>query len=494
MLNIKFCKELTKAHNNIVVFVDDALSLVKDADNIKKLYQIDVLAILKNCKFEGKFGEIIVIPTDKPDLKNIIVVSVGKVGDLNQNKFIKLGSKIYLALAKSKLEQVGVYSSSLPCDKFSEQEVLSFVSFGLQLRSYKFDKYFTDKKKKAHLPDIEIITDSPEKTAACYHDFEAIISGIEMAKNLITEPSNIKFPESFAKQCEGLKELGVEVEVLNQKDMKSLGMNAILGVAQGSPKEPRLVVMKWNGGKKGDAPVALCGKGVTFDSGGLSLKPAESMETMKYDMAGAATVTGLMKTLALRKSKANVVGVIGLVENMPDGDAQKPGDVVTTMSGQTIEVLNTDAEGRLVLADVLWYTQSVLEPKLMIDIATLTGAILVTFGGHYAGLFSNDDKLSEQLTAAGNNVEEKLWRLPMGPEFDKMIESTIADMQNIARGGAGSITAAQLLQKFVNKKPWAHLDIAGAGWSKTGNDCHEKGSTGFGLRLLNQFIVDNYEN
>ena len=493
MLDIKFCKEFTKNHNNIVLFIDDTFSLIKDANNIKKLYQLDVLAILKNCNFEGNFGETVIIPTDKSDLKSIIIVSVGKVSELDQNKFIKLGSKIYLALAKSKLGQVGIYTSSLPCDNFSEEKIISFISFGLQLRSYKFDKYFTDKKKKAHLPDIEIVTHSPEKTAACYHDSEAIVSGITMAKNLINEPSNIKYPESFAKQCESLKELGIEVEVLDEKKMQTLGMNALLGVAQGSVKKPRLVIMKWNGGKKDDNPIAICGKGVTFDSGGLSLKPAESMETMKYDMAGAAVVTGLMKTLALRKAKANIVGVIGLVENMPDGDAQKPGDVVTTMSGQTIEVLNTDAEGRLVLADVLWYTQSVLNPKLMIDLATLTGAIVVTFAGHYAGLFSNDDKLSEQLTAAGNHVDEKLWRLPLGPEFDKMIESTIADMQNIARGGGGSITAAQLLQKFVNKKPWAHLDIAGAGWSKTDNDYHEKGSTGFGLRLLNQFIIDNYE-
>ena len=494
MLNIRFCKEFTKTNENIIVFIDDVLSLKTDVDAVKKAYGFDVLAVLKNCKFEGKFGEVIIIPTDKTNLKNIVVASVGKVEELDQNKFIKLGSKVYQAIAKGKLDKLAVYSGSLPCDKFSEQEVLSFISFGLQLRSYKFDKYFTDKKKKAHLPDIEIITNSPEKTAAVYHNFEAIISGIEMAKNLITEPANVKYPESFAKQCEGLKELGVEVEVLNQKEMKSLGMNALLGVAQGSPKEPKLVIMKWNGGKKDDAPVAICGKGVTFDSGGLSLKPAESMETMKYDMAGAAVVTGLMKTLALRKSKANVVGVIGLVENMPDGDAQKPGDVVTTMSGQTVEVLNTDAEGRLLLADILWYTQSVLNPEFMIDIATLTGAIIMTFAGHYAGLFSNDDKLSEQLTKAGNNVEEKLWRMPMGLEYEKMIDSTIADMQNIARGGAGSITAAQFLQKFVNKKPWAHLDIAGAGWSKTDNDYHEKVSTGFGLRLVNQFIADNYEN
>lgn len=493
MLHIKFCKQLNKSHNNIVLFIDEAFSITNDIDSVKKLYQFDVLSTLKNCNFDGKFGEVVIIPTDKTNLKNIIVVGVGKISELDHNKFIKLGSKIYLALAKGKLEQIGIYSSSLLCNKFLEEEVLSFISFGLQLRSYKFDKYFTDEKKKVHLPDIEIVTSSPEKTMAYYHDFEAITSGIKMSKDLITEPSNVKYPETFAKHCENLKILGVDVEVLDEKRMQELGMNALLSVSQGSIRKPRLVIMKWNGGNKNDNPVAICGKGVTFDSGGLSLKPAESMETMKYDTAGAAIVTGLMKTLALRKAKANVVGVIGLVENMPDGAAQKPGDVVTTMSGRTIEVLNTDAEGRLVLADVLWYTQSVFNPKLIIDIATLTGAIVVTFGGHYAGLFSNDDKLSEQLIAAGNYVDEKLWRLPLGPEFDKMIESTIADMQNIARGGAGSITAAQLLQRFINKKPWAHLDIAGAGWSKTDNDYHEKGSTGFGLRLLNQFIIDNYE-
>jgi leucyl aminopeptidase len=300
----------------------------------------------------------------------------------------------------------------------------------------------------------------------------------------------------FARRCKELKKVGLKVEILDKEEMQALGMNALLGVAQGSRAEPKLAIMRWEGGKKGAKPIAFVGKGVTFDTGGLSLKPAAAMIGMKYDMGGAAVVTGLMKTLALRNAKVNVVGVIGLVENMPDGNAQRPEDVIKSMSGQTIEILNTDAEGRLVLADALWYTQSMYKPELMIDLATLTGAIVVALANQYAGLFSNNDSISNKLYEAGIKTGEKVWRFPLDKEYDKMVDSKIADMQNIgsARGGAGSITAAQFLQRFVNDVPWAHLDIAGVTTTDKHTEISQIGATGFGVRLLNQFVQDNYES
>jgi leucyl aminopeptidase len=305
------------------------------------------------------------------------------------------------------------------------------------------------------------------------------------------------YPETLAQQAKTLAKYGVKVEVLDKRQMKALGMGALLGVAQGSVQDPRLVVMRWNGGGKGKGagqPLAFLGKGVTFDTGGISIKPSKGMEDMKWDMAGAATVIGLMKALALRKAKVDVVGVVGLVENMPSGNAQRPGDVVKSMSGQTVEVINTDAEGRLVLADALWYTQQRFKPRFMVDLATLTGAIIVSLGHHQAGLFANDDKLADRLRAAGEAVNERLWRMPLGPEYDKQIASNIADMKNISDGGgAGSITAAQFLQRFVNDVPWAHLDIAGTAWSGKDAPTTPKGATAFGVRLLDQFVSEYYE-
>jgi leucyl aminopeptidase len=304
------------------------------------------------------------------------------------------------------------------------------------------------------------------------------------------------YPDSYAKECKKhLEKLGVKVEVLGEAQMKKLGMGSLLGVGQGSRKESKLVVMHWMGGKKTDKPVAFVGKGVTFDTGGISIKPSANMGDMKYDMGGSGTVVGLMKALAGRKAKANVIGVIGLVENMPDGDAIRPGDVLTSMSGQTIEVLNTDAEGRLVLADALWYTQDRFKPKFMIDLATLTGAIVVTLGDTRAGLFSNNDDLCEQLNKAAEATNENLWRLPMGEEYDKQINSEIADMQNIGtERQAGSITAAQFLQRFVNDVPWAHLDIAGVAWDGKGKTTGPKGATAYGVRLLDNLVAENYES
>ena len=314
-----------------------------------------------------------------------------------------------------------------------------------------------------------------------------------LARDLVNEPANTLGPLEFAAEAKSLEKLGVKVEILGEKEMKKLGMGSLLGVAQGSSRPPRLAVMQWNGGKAKDKPVAFIGKGVVFDTGGNSIKTAAGMEDMKGDMGGAAAVTGLMRVLAARKAKANVVGVIGVVENMVDGNAQRPGDIVTSMSGQTIEVMNTDAEGRLVLADALWYTSKRFEPKFMVNLATLTGAIIVALGQHYAGLFSNNDELSERLLAAGKSTQERLWRMPMGDEFDKLIDSKNADMKNVGGRYGGSIAAAQFLQRFVNDTPWAHLDIAGTAMAAPATEINLSWASGFGVRLLDRLVRDHYE-
>jgi leucyl aminopeptidase len=309
----------------------------------------------------------------------------------------------------------------------------------------------------------------------------------------VNEPPNVLSPEEFANRAKALEKLGVEVEILDEKAMRKLGMRALLGVGQGSERDSRVVIMRWNGGKATERPVAFIGKGVVFDSGGISIKPGAGMEDMKGDMAGAACVTGLMHALAARKAKANVIGAIGLVENMPDGNAQRPGDIVTTLSGQTVEIINTDAEGRLVLADVLWYVQDRFKPQFMVDLATLTGAILVALAQEYAGLFSNDDELAERLVAAGQATGERVWRMPVGPEFDKMIDSKFADMKNTGGRHGGSSTAAAFLQRFVNDVPWAHLEIAGTAMGSPQSEINRSWGSGWGVRLLDRLVRDHYE-
>ncbi|MDB5505050.1 MAG: Leucyl aminopeptidase, partial [Tardiphaga sp.] len=320
-----------------------------------------------------------------------------------------------------------------------------------------------------------------------------IVDGVILARELVNEPPNVLFPVEFARRASELKKLGVEVEVLDVKAMTKLGMGSLLGVSQGSTQPGRMVIMRWNGGKKGEQPVAFVGKGVTFDTGGISIKPSGSMEDMKGDMGGAACVVGLMHALAGRKAKLNVVGAIGVVENMPDGNAQRPGDIVTSMSGQTIEIINTDAEGRLVLADVLWYVKEKYKPKFMVDLATLTGAILVALGTEHAGLFSNNDELSERLYKVGLETGEKVWRLPMGPEYDKMMDSQFADMKNAGARNGGSITAAQFLQRFVGETPWAHLDIAGTAMGAPKTEINQSWGSGYGVRLLERLVAEYYE-
>ena len=347
---------------------------------------------------------------------------------------------------------------------------------------------------KPKLTSVQVITAAADQAKKQFAPLEGVAESIHFARDLVTEPANILYPATLAAECKKLSKLGVKVEVLGEAQMAKLGMGSLLGVGQGSERESQLVVMQYYGGKKGAKPVALVGKGVTFDTGGISIKPAGGMEEMKWDMGGSAAVIGTMRALAARGAKANVVGIVGLVENMPDGNAQRPGDVVTSMSGQTIEVLNTDAEGRLVLADALWYTQDRFKPQCIVDLATLTGAIIISLGSIQAGMFSNNDALCTSLSKAADRTGERLWRMPMGPEYDEMINCDIADMANISNGReAGSTTAAQFLQRFVNDTPWVHLDIAGVAWTKKASALTPKGGVGWGVRLLDQWVRDNYE-
>ncbi|MBD0415777.1 leucyl aminopeptidase [Oryzicola mucosus] len=445
--------------------------------------------------FTGKSGSSVeVLAPEGLGLDRLVALGVGKSSALDENAWLKIGGMVAAQLRKSAEVTVVL---DLPETEIDAAAAASIAS-GILLRSYSFDKYKTKKgdedaevaKKPAK---VTILCADPSAAKKAFVTAEAVVDGVLFARDLVNEPANILGTLEFTEQLEKLEKLSVKVEVLTEKDMKKLGMGALLGVAQGSVRPPRLVVAQWNGGKGKDKPVAFVGKGVVFDSGGVSIKPAAGMEDMKGDMGGAAAVAGLMHALAARKAKVNAVGIIGLVENMVDGNAQRPGDIVTSMSGQTIEVLNTDAEGRLVLADALWYCNERFEPRFMVNLATLTGAILVALGQSHAGLFSNNDDLAEKLTAAGLATQEKLWRMPMGAEYDKLIDSKNADMKNIGGRYGGSITAAQFLQRFVKETPWAHLDVAGTAMGSPATEINQSWGSGFGVRLLDRLVRDNYE-
>ncbi len=446
-------------------------------------------------KFSGKSGQFLSILAPKViPAGRVLLMGAGNPKKLSELDVQGLGGKLL-----AQLNALGVTDATMFCEgleKHSAAECAANMAYGAKLRSFRFDKYRTKEKTedKPTLSSLTFVTAKSKDAEKQFSVFEKIVDGVFLTRTVVSEPANIIYPESLAAKAKELSKLGVTVEVLGEAQMKKLGMGALLGVGQGSVRESQLVVMQWKGGKAKDAPLAFIGKGVTFDTGGISIKPAGGMEDMKWDMGGAGTVIGLMHTLAARKAKVNVVGVAGLVENMPDGNAQRPGDVVTSMSGQTIEVINTDAEGRLVLADALWYTQDRFKPKFMVNLATLTGAIIIALGSSRAGLFSNNDKLAERLYETGKKVGEELWRFPLGEVYDKQINSYIADMKNVGEGReAGSITAAQFLQRFVNDVPWAHLDIAGVAWTNKDHDLCAKGATAFGVRLLNQLVTDFYE-
>ena len=420
--------------------------------------------------------------------KKIVLISIKN--DSKSSDVENLGAEFYGRINYGKNSEYFLISDSIVG---KNENFLGHFLHGLKLKSYEFKKYKT-KKETRHI-NISVLGNKNKPSSQDQLKFKALEEGTFYARDLVSEPGNVLHPDEYAKRISSLKKDGLKVNVFDEKKLKKLGMHALLGVGQGSVRGSYLVTMEWNGAKNNSKPLAFVGKGVCFDTGGYSLKPARFMEDMTYDMAGSATVVGLMKSLALRKAKINAVGVVGLVENMVSGNAQRPGDIVKSYSGKTIEILNTDAEGRLVLADALTFTEKKFKPKFIVDLATLTGAIIVCLGSEYAGLFSNDDKLSKQIFNAGEKVEEKVWRMPLHKNYDKLMNSKNADMQNINYvGGAGSTTAAQFLQRFIlNKTPWAHLDIAGMAFSKYGGALNSGGATGFGVRLLNQLIEENYE-
>ena len=472
-----------KISNNIVLFVGKSF----DIESLNKEISKDELSYIEDLLKTSDLKKNI-LSFKINSKKTIFLVSIKK--DLDISGIESLGAEFYDCINQDENKDYFINSDTI---NYRINNFIGHFLHGLKLKSYKFNIYKSKKNKK----NISIynLGKNNKLSKEDHLRFKALEEGSFFTRDLVSEPGNILHPDEYIKRIIKLKKLGLKINVFDKKKLKKLGMNALLGVGQGSIRGSYLVTIEWNGAKNNYKPLAFVGKGVCFDTGGYSLKPAKFMEDMTYDMAGSATVVGLMKNLALRKAKINAVGVVGIVENMISGNAQRPGDIVKSFSGQTIEILNTDAEGRLVLADALSYTEKKYKPRFIVDLATLTGAIIVSLGSEYAGLFSNDDNLSKQLLKAGVKVDEKLWRMPLHKNFDKLIDSKNADMQNINYvGGAGSITAAQFLQRFIlNNTPWAHLDIAGMAFSKYGGALNSGGATGYGVRLLNQLIEDNYE-
>ena len=476
-------KKYNKTNSNAVFFFNDKFNidnLKKDLSNSEFTYVKDLLKTAETKKKLFTF--------EISSKKKIILVLIKK--DLKDSDIESLGAEFYNHLKTLKESEYYIFSDSL-ANKY--KNFLGYFLHGVKLKSYQFIKYKSKQDKKKFL--LNIVGTKNKPSLETQRKFNALEEGTFYTRDLVSEPGNVLHPDEYAKRLSLLKKDGLKINIFDKKKLKKLGMYSLLGVGMGSSRGSYLVTMEWNGAEKNSKPLAFVGKGVTFDTGGYSLKPAKFMEDMTYDMAGSAAVVGLMRTLALRKAKVNAVGVVGLVENMVSGNAQRPGDIVKSYSGKTVEVLNTDAEGRLVLADALTYTEKKYKPRFIIDLATLTGAIIVSLGSEYAGLFSNDDKLSIQITDAGKKVDEKLWRMPLHKNYDKLINSKNADMQNINYvGGAGSTTAAQFLQRFIlEKTPWAHLDIAGMAFSKYGGSLNSGGATGFGVRLLNKLVEENYE-
>ncbi|MEZ5960703.1 MAG: leucyl aminopeptidase [Hyphomonadaceae bacterium] len=448
--------------------------------------------------FKGGAGQVTdILAPDGVDFGRVLVIGVGKPDAADGMAVERWAGHAVKRVLTSGAEKLVLQPDALP--GVSKAEAGAHAAMGARLAAYRFDTYRTKLKpeQKPTLTAVEIAMDGPAAAKARAEKDAAIVEGVFFARDLVSEPPNVLYPETFAERLRDLETIGCEVEVLEPGTMEKLGMGALLGVAQGSSRPARLVAVKWNGGSKGAKPVALVGKGVTFDTGGISLKPGAGMDEMKGDMGGAAAVAGAMKAIALRKAKANVVGVVALVENMPGANAQRPGDIVNTMSGQTIEVLNTDAEGRLILADAVYYAQDKYEPSALIDLATLTGAVIVALGHENAGMFSNDEDLAHAITAAGQTEGEPVWRLPLSAAYDKLIDTPNADMKNIAgKPVAGSIVGAQFIKRFVKDgTPWAHLDIAGTAW-KSGpyeDPLSPAWATGYGVRLLNRLIQNRYE-
>jgi leucyl aminopeptidase len=496
-MKITFAKPVFPTEGALVVGVLENSVLTASARLIDERTGGLIGRALASSRFEGKKNQtLLLLAPAGLDVQRLLLIGLGKAEAVDALAAQAFGGNAIAQLLAAGDLQVTLAADSIEGASISGAEMAANAAFGAKLRSYRFDKYRTKEKKheKPSVKKLAVSLAEPALGKRLFASMDWVAEGVFLTRDLVSEPANVIFPESVAVQAKALSELGLEVEVLGEKQMKKLGMGALLGVGQGSERESQLVVLRWMGAADEQSPpVAFVGKGVTFDSGGISIKPAAGMEDMKWDMGGSAVVIGLMKALALRKAKVNAVGVVGLAENMPSGSAQRPGDVVTTLSGQTVEVINTDAEGRLVLADALWYTQDRFNPEVMIDLATLTGAIIISLGDHFAGLFANDDTLADNLVAAGKLVGEPLWRMPLGEPYDKQIKSDIADMKNVGGREGGSITAAMFLKRFVKDTKWAHLDIAGVTWAKKDTPVTPKGATAFGVRLLDRLVAENYE-
>ena len=489
MLEVAFSKPVPPKSGAVVLLLAEEEALTGAAAMLNEASGGAIARAIEVAAFKGQKAKTVLLFAPVEGLTRLLLVGLGKRAEWTALTMEEAGGAIAAALSQE--AQVTILAEGLAPSEAAH------LGLGAVLRAYRFDLYRTKEKPedKQKLTAMTVQSEDHTKAKAAYGPLKAVAEGIYLARDLITEPPNVLTPTEMAERCRGLTKLGVKVEIMGPKELEKLGFGALLGVSQGSVQEPRMVVMQWNGagGRKPRKPLVFVGKGVTFDTGGISIKPASGMEDMKWDMAGAGAVVGLMAALAGRKARADIVGLVGLVENMPSGSAQRPGDVVTSYSGQTIEVLNTDAEGRLVLADVLWYAQEKFDPAFMVNLATLTGAIIVALGQEHGGMFSNDDDLAQKLTGAGIATGEKLWRMPLGDAYDKAIKSDIADMKNIGGRHGSAIIAAQFIQRFVNSKPWAHLDIAGMAWSSKDAACVPKGATAYGVRLLDRLVRDHYE-
>lgn len=491
-MELRFQPEFKPAEGSIIIvgmFADGKILTQNNELTQELINLITKAAKAKEFKAKPKDVMDMVAPIDTP-YNRIIVIGLGDKDKQTEYELQTIGGALTPYLLNGKESTGQALLSGL------SPKQAALITYGARLRSWSFDKYFTTEKTKPKrvFETLTIIHDIANEVERHYAPLSCVAEGVFLTQDVVSELPNVLYPETFCERAKELRKLGVDVEILDEAEMRELGMHSLLAVGQGSERESRLCVMRWNGGKSDEAPLAFVGKGVTFDTGGISIKPSNNMHEMKYDMAGAGVVLGLMKALAGRKVNVNVVCVAGLAENMPSGKAQRPGDVWVSMSGQTIECQNTDAEGRMVLADALWYTQDRFKPKFIIDLATLTGAIVVALGQEHAGLFANNDELAERIFKAGQMSEEKVWRMPLGDAYDKAINSTVADMKNVGDpGSGGSITAAQFLQRFVNNYPWAHLDIAGMAWANKGRDLCAAGASAFGVRLLNQLVETYYE-
>ncbi len=487
-MKIKFAEQADADIAAFVVDEDGQLpAAAKSLDDVSGGLLSEALA---QERFTGKHGQqaYVVLPKAAPS-RRAVLIGGGKPADRDGRAQEKIGALLVKTQGSSGFKSMALY--------IDDVEFAARAAQGAELASYRFDDYFTKLKddQKPTLETVTVVGSNADAAGKAYEPLEAAAAGTALARTLVNLPPNVLYPQTYADRIKELEQYGLEVQVLGEAEMEKLGMGALLGVGQGSVKESKLAIMKWNGGNEGDAPVALVGKGVCFDTGGISLKPGPGMEDMRGDMGGSAAVVGTMLSLAKRKANANVVGLVGLVENMPDGNAIRPGDILTSASGQTIEVQNTDAEGRLVLCDVLWYAQEYFKPKAIVDLATLTGAIVIGLGHHHAGLFTNDDGMADTLTKAGLTEGERVWRLPLGSEYDSLLKSKFADMRNIGGRAAGSITAAQFLKRFIRDgQKWTHLDIAGVAWVEgEKSPIDPSWASGFGPRLLDRWIADNYE-